>query len=134
MPELKLQTRQCPKCSGPGYVLTTWKNRAGEVRRKRVCRTCRHGWTVIGEHKRPVYEAPRIHHPLIRKLFKEIYLRDLTFDWVAEVAGVSDNTLSGWVKGKAPMFLNLEAVFNALGFDIVAVRRQELKAVKGDKS
>lgn len=59
-------------------------------------------------------------HPLVHRIWAEIADQLTSQEDVAERAGVSSSAMRKWRKGeRAPNLLDIEAVLNALGLEIV---------------
>lgn len=65
-------------------------------------------------------------HPLVTALFEEKDRQGVTYDRLSETSGVSRSALVYWKAGKRePGVMSLQAAFNALGVDLVAVKAGE---------
>ena len=63
----------------------------------------------------------RIGHPIIRRIYTEIKLRNLTLEDVAKRSGVSRGTLWEWRKRAVGRLTDVEAVMGAVGLVLVVV-------------
>lgn len=66
--------------------------------------------------------APNV-DPLVRDLFALANRKGVTRKGLAEAAGVAPLTVKYWQEGRVPGVSNLQAAFNALGYEM-AVRPQ----------
>lgn len=71
-------------------------------------------------HKR---EIPANSHPLVRLLFAEMMRQGISNEHLAHKSGVSHNAINNMRK-TTPRVVLLEAVLNAIGFDLVAIKRK----------
>jgi transcriptional regulator with XRE-family HTH domain len=63
-------------------------------------------------------------HPLVRYLFNEAIERRILDKTLSSMTGFSQSTLRTWRYGKAqPNVASVEALANALGYDLKLVRR-----------
>lgn len=77
---------------------------------------------------RGVFKAEPAHaHPLVRRLFAEMKRQRVSVRELAARTGMTDQTIYYWRTAKAPSVPNIEAAFNALGFDLVVASRQSLR-------
>lgn len=60
-------------------------------------------------------------HRLIKLVLAECDRRELSLREVERRAGVAETSVSQWRSGVAPLVPNLEAVLNALGYELKAV-------------
>ena len=59
----------------------------------------------------------------VRKLFKELKLRDLTIVWLAAKSGVSEVTIRRWKRGvQSPTWSELKACLNSVGYEVLLKR------------
>ncbi|MHA1539775.1 MAG: helix-turn-helix domain-containing protein [Alphaproteobacteria bacterium] len=71
-------------------------------------------------------KACRNPHPLIRKLFYTRKGEGISQKDLARVAGLNKDAILTWERGKAsPNLINFEACLNALGYDLVIIKRIE---------
>lgn len=75
------------------------------------------------EHGRRI-SIPEHCHPLVALLYTEIRDGNFTLAGVAQCAGVPLDTLMGWRKKHNPDLINLEACFNALGYELTITKRE----------
>lgn len=70
----------------------------------------------------------RVHiHPLIKLLFDTLKERDMTIAELADRSGISRRTIYCWAARSNASLINLMACLNAVGIDLVAVRRDAVK-------
>ena len=63
------------------------------------------------------------YHPLVRRLLEEIKASKLTCQDVLAAAGIDRGATHKWKRSQTPTLRNIEAAFNALGFDVTVTRR-----------
>ena len=62
-------------------------------------------------------------HPLVRFIHENA---EEKFDAIASIAGIDRRTLTTWrLYGGNPRLLTIEAVLNAMGYDLVPVKREQ---------
>lgn len=64
-------------------------------------------------------------HPLVQTLFAGMNEVGATYEDVADVAGLGPHSLVNWRVGHTPLVTNLEAALNAVGYELVAVKKNE---------
>lgn len=58
-------------------------------------------------------------HPLVQWIWSKMAEKKLTHEFVANKAGIRAATLRNWARGRTkPSLADIEAVVNAIGFDI----------------
>ena len=66
-----------------------------------------------------------VHH-LVRKLFKQMQLREMNTVVVGQLAGISGQAIRSWKSGdKSPSLSQIEAALNAVGLELIARHRYE---------
>lgn len=60
-------------------------------------------------------------HPIVRLIFEEANLRQLTITDIAKASGVSCACICDWRDRWAPRLLDLEAVLNAMGLKLTVI-------------
>ena len=66
-------------------------------------------------------------HPIVRALFAEARKQGATSLWLANQTGVCRETLAAWRSHTSPMLVNVVAVANCLGLDIVCVEQKDFQ-------
>lgn len=69
--------------------------------------------------------VPENASPLIRQLFELLNRRKITIASVARKSGVQVSTICDWRSRRSPTVANLQAVLNAIGYELVIGRRDE---------
>ena len=59
--------------------------------------------------------------PTVRRLFEIMREREISAQTMEQMAGLGTNTVERWKRYCNPSIVNLEACFNALGYQLVAV-------------
>jgi DNA-binding phage protein len=77
---------------------------------------------MVGRKPKPLGENA---HPLVRFIHENA---EEKFDAIASLAGIDRQTITTWrLYGGNPRLLTIEAVLNAMGYDLVPVKRVENK-------
>jgi len=77
---------------------------------------------MVGRKPKPLGENA---HPLVRFIHENA---EEKFDAIASLAGIDRQTITTWrLYGGNPRLLTIEAVLNAMGYDLVPVKRVEKK-------
>lgn len=66
------------------------------------------------------FYVPQNVHPLVKQLFEELNRQRVPLRRVSNEAGVSDATIKNWRKRQRATLENIDAVFNSLGYRLVA--------------
>jgi hypothetical protein len=77
----------------------------------------------LGTRWRGKVPIPAHAHPLVRKLVELANADMTTMNEVAIRAGLRPETVSNWRYRNSPRIADLEAAFNALGYEIHVVER-----------
>lgn len=70
-------------------------------------------------NKRPVVN----NHPLVKLVYSQLDDQNISYNKMAKLSGVDVSTFSNWKFKCSPTLINIEAVLNALGYDLKAVKR-----------
>lgn len=60
-------------------------------------------------------------HPIVRQVMHELLARKMTLTDIADLSGVSGQSIGGWKYDISPKLANIEAVANALGYRVALV-------------
>lgn len=77
----------------------------------------------------PKIKVPPKAHPLVRLIYEVCIANEYSFKQLARVAGVSSTVFAHWhrrtktSKPSDPQLSSIEACLNALGYDLIAVKR-----------
>ena len=74
---------------------------------------------------RPRELRPRPVNPLVEKLFAIMKERGITQEVLADIAGVSQSTISSWQRRQSPNMGHFRAVANALEYDLELVEKKK---------
>lgn len=66
--------------------------------------------------------APNV-DPLVRELFARANAKGFTARQIADAVGVAEGTVKHWQMGRVPGVSNIQAAFNALGYEMVVTPR-----------
>jgi transcriptional regulator with XRE-family HTH domain len=66
-------------------------------------------------------------HPFVKLIATERQALNRSFESIAFESGVNRSTIAGWTSGRFPIgsVANVEAVLNALGYELVARKRED---------
>ena len=79
----------------------------------------------------PSIRIPHHAHPLVRQLFEIIAKQQRNIAEISHEVGLHRRTIPAWgqpSRCSGPTLINIEAAFNALDYDLRAVRRYKPKA------
>lgn len=69
-------------------------------------------------------KVPENINPLVKFVFHEALRRRVSVMEIGRVSGVSDTTIRKWLKENSPRLTSIEAIGNALGYDLRWVKRE----------
>lgn len=115
----------CPSCQSCFTYVSRSKKTAvpNIVKRHHICKDCQHAWYVKGLVSHVTRTRPNT-HPFVAAIFAEIKTQKTTMLQVARCSGVGHNTIHKWSFSSVPTLINIEAVLNALGFELILQKKE----------
>ena len=87
---------------------------------------------ITYQRQRPPHPSA---HPLVHRMWREINAQRASQEDIAARSGVSSSAMRKWRKGeRSPNLLDLEAIFNVLGFELTVKVRKEHGSIKLEKA